>query len=151
MTQDANTDFVPNIRHIQLVNGEEIFGHVETAYDDNSGESIGFIVHKPMKTVEYSLGGGQIGIMLSSWLPYQEPDKQACFIQDQHILCMSGVASEVQNFYHLQVQSSNEQDLERLDNISETNFQMSNRLFDEQIAEKTSNGSILGPTTSSVN
>lgn len=143
---EKEEDFTPEIRHVRLTNGDEIFGHVEE--DEKAG---GILVHRPMLSVRYQNPDGSIGVGVTSYLPFQVPEKQVCFLKDEHIVTLTPVAQEVENFYHFNCHFSIEADEERLDAIGQTNFALSNQFFDEEMTKRAANGAILGPASQAMN
>lgn len=142
LTATMTTVTPPNIHHIRLTNGEEIFGHVERT--DN-----GIIVHKPLQTTEMESDDGSITVGLTSYLPFA--DDNFCYLNDVHVITSSKVHPEIERFYFLSCHFTGVRDERRLEEISLTNMKMANMITDEIVEASSSNGSYVMEGTEAIN
>lgn len=122
-----------NINHIRLANGEEIFGHVEVLDD-------GIAVHTPLQTTEMEDDDGTVSVGLTSYLPFA--DENMCFFDNAHVITYNKVHPEIERFYFLSCHFTQRADGMRLADITNTNQQMTNRIFNQNFGDM-ANGAIV--------
>lgn len=127
---------VIGVQHIQLVNGEEIFGNVVETPD-------GIFINDPLKTTEIETEDGSV-FSLVHYLPYSEDN--TCFISYDKIVTHNSVNMEMCKFYMLSAYFAERMAEERNEEMIKTNLRMSNLIMDETASKKSKTGNLIIPS-----
>jgi hypothetical protein len=110
----------PNIKHIRLINGEEIIGNVI------SNTKTKIVVSEPLlvdQNDEY--------VILTSYLPFSNPNQ--CDILKSHIITQSYLHPEMIRYYYYSLKFVNKKDMVMLQEIHKVNSMMQASLLSELV------------------
>ncbi len=111
-----------NLKHIKLSSGIDVFGYVLPADDETS-----VVIALPMQVVEL-YDGQQMGSSLTRLMPYCDDIENQVCISTFHILAVTGVTSEVAEFYKLSSYIADDQQKHHSKTLKKTNEGLANAI-----------------------
>ena len=128
-----------SVCHVQLVNGDDIFGVVEKKIDK-------IRIYNPMQAAESIDEDGMSSLSLVSYLPFSK--ERWCDIDTTKVITSTETDATFTNFYYLSGYFANKMDEIRNISIDESSDRMAHAIMDDTVQEKSETGHLAKGTYS---